>query len=147
MAYENEELIAAPRSIVWKLLEDHLDDTKIRTIHPLVLSQKTVERTGSGVQLERVIDVGRKPKKSRWMIAYAPPDHAHWEVLESEGPWASGSYLDVRYEEVPGGTHVVAWGALSVRDPPLFVSQKRAVAQLLKDLDAEDFNYLNRYRF
>lgn len=147
VSYEDDDLIAAPRHIVWKVLEDHLDDKKILTVHPLVQSQKTVSRTGSGTVVDRVIDVARKPKKSRWKLILEPPDHFRWEVLESEGPWTPGSYLDLHYEEVPGGTRVRSRGELSVRPLPVFFSQKRAVGQALIDLTSEDWNYINRFRF
>lgn len=147
VVYEDVDVIAAPRHIVWKLLGDHLDDTKIRTIHPLVQSQTTVRRTDTEVVVDRVIDVSRKFKKSRWKLTYHPPESARWEILESEGPWSLGTYLDVRYEEVPGGTRLRARGELSLNVLPFFLSQKRAVAQALIDLNTEDWNFINRYRF
>ncbi|MGA3022628.1 MAG: hypothetical protein ABSE66_07515 [Thermoplasmata archaeon] len=147
VAYEDEDLIAAPRHIIWKLLGDHLDDTKILTIHPLIQSQKTVSRTDSEIVVDRVIDVRRKLLKSRWKITYHPPERSRWELLESEGPWTPGSYLDVRYEDVPGGTRVLARGELSIGVLPFFLSQKRTVARVLNDINIEDLSFINRYRF
>ncbi|MGA7477151.1 MAG: hypothetical protein WBW47_08090 [Thermoplasmata archaeon] len=147
VTYEDEELVAAPRPIIWKLLNDHLDDTKILTIHPLIQSQKTVSRTDTETVVDRVIDVRRKPMKSRWKITYLPPERARWELLESEGPWTVGTYLDVRYEEVPGGTRVLARGELSISVLPFFLSQKRTVTRVLNDISIEDQSFLNRYRF
>ncbi len=147
VTYEDEELLAAPRHIIWKLLNDHLDDAKILTIHPLIQSQKTVSATDSETVVDRVIDVSRKPRKSRWKITYLPPERARWELLESEGPWTPGTYLDVRYAEVPGGTRLHARGELSIRDLPRFHSQKRTVARVLNDTSIEDQSFLNRYRF
>ncbi|MGD1100362.1 MAG: hypothetical protein ABR888_08505 [Thermoplasmata archaeon] len=147
VVYEDEDLIAAPRHILWRLLNDHLDDTKILTIHPLIQSQKTVSRTDSEIVVDRVIDVRRKPLKSRWKITHQPPERARWEILESEGPWTTGSYLDVRYEDVPGGTHLHARGDLSIRVLPFFLSQKRTVARVLNDVNTEDLSFIHRYRF
>ncbi|MGA8710223.1 MAG: hypothetical protein WB786_03210 [Thermoplasmata archaeon] len=147
VAYEDDDMISAPRPIVWKLLDDHLDDKKILTIHPLIQSQTTVSRTGSEIVVDRVIDVRRKMMKSRWKITYQPPERGRWEILDSEGPWAPGSYLDVRYEEVPGGTRVHAKGDLSISVLPFFLSQKRTVARVLNDVHIEDLSFLNRYRF
>ena len=87
VVYEDRVLISASRDAVWRLLNDHLDDKKISTIHPLVQSQKTVSRTGSEIVVDRVIHVRRKMMKSRWKITYQPPEHGRWEIIESEGPW------------------------------------------------------------
>jgi hypothetical protein len=147
VAYEDEDLIAAPREVVWRLLREHLDDTKVVNIHPLILSQKTVSRSEDEAVVDRVIDVNRKPLKSRWKIAYHPPDRSRWELLDSEGPWTPGSHLEVTYEEAPGGTRVRARGDLTVRPRPLFLSQERAVRSLLNDLHTEDVWFLRRYRY
>jgi len=147
VAYEDQVLISAPQDIIWRLLNDHLDDKKISTIHPLVQSQTTVSRTGSEIVVDRVIDVRRKMMKSRWKITYQPPEKGRWEIVESEGPWAPGSYVDVSYAEVPGGTQVSAHGDLMISVLPFFLSQKRTVARVLTDIHIEDLNFLNRYRF
>jgi len=147
VAYEDDDRISAPRHIIWKLLDEHLDDKKILTIHPLIQSQTTVRRTGSEILVDRVIDVRRKLLKSRWKITYEPPERGRWEILESEGPWAPGSYLEVRYEEVPGGTRLHARGDLSISVLPFFLSQKRTVPRVLNDVNIEDLSFLNRYRF
>ncbi|MGA8604289.1 MAG: SRPBCC family protein [Thermoplasmata archaeon] len=147
VVYEEEVLISAPRDVVWRLLNDHLDDKKILTIHPLIQSQTTVSRTASETVVDRVIDVRRKMMKSRWKIAYQPPDRARWEIVESDGPWTKGSYVDVSYAEVPGGTQVRARGDLTISVLPFFLSQKRTVARVQNDIHIEDLSFLNRYRF
>ncbi len=147
VVYEDRVLISAPRDVVWRLLNDHLDDKKISTIHPLVQSQKTVSRTGSEIVVDRVIDVRRKMMKSRWKITYQPPEHGRWEIIESEGPWDVGSFVDVTYADVPGGTQVSARGDLTISVLPFFLSQKRTVARVLNDVHIEDLSFLNRYRF
>jgi hypothetical protein len=76
VTYEDEVLLPAPRAIVWRLLNDHLDDAKIVTIHPLIRSRRTVSREGSEVVVDRVIDVRCKARKPRWKITPHPPDHA-----------------------------------------------------------------------
>jgi len=147
VVYEDRVLISAPRDVVWRLLNDHLDDKKISTIHPLVQSQNTVSRTGSEIVVDRVIDVRRKMMKSRWKITYLPPERGRWEVVEGEGPWAVGSYVDVMYADVPGGTQVSARGDLTISVLPFFLSQKRTIARVLNDVHIEDLSFLNRYRF
>jgi hypothetical protein len=146
--YSDDDVIEAPRAVVWRLLDEHLDDAKISTIHPLIQSQKTVLRTEGEVQLDRVIDVARKPRKSHWRITFDRPERFRWEVLESEGPWASGSYLELKYaEQTPRTTAVTTRGALTVLRLPLFASQERAVRTALNDLRTEDVFYLRRYRY
>jgi len=147
VTYDDEGMLAAPRAIVWKLLGEHLDDTKIGTIHPLIQSQKTVSRTESEAVVDRVIDVRRKPMKSRWRLTYHPPESYRWEVLETEGPWSKGSFLEVHYDEVPGGTRLRSHGELEISVLPFFLSQKRTIARVLADIDTEDWSYINRYRF
>lgn len=145
--YSDEDVIEAPRAVVWKLLADHLDEAKIVEIHPLIRSQKIVRQSGNEVVVDRVIDVNRKLKKSRWRMLFQPPDHARWEVLESEGPWASGSYLDLTYLEDGKKTRVRARGALTVMNLPFFLSQARTVRSVLNDLQTEDVWFLRRYRY
>jgi len=145
--YSDDDLIEAPREVLWKLLGEHLDDTKIATIHPLVQSQTTVRRSDSEVVVDRVIDVRRKLKKSRWRFVLEPPEKFRWEILESDGPWASGTYLELKYEEVPNGTHITARGSLTLVGLPFFLSQPRTVATVLNDLRTEDVFYLRRYRY
>jgi hypothetical protein len=145
--FSDEELVPAPRAIIWKLLNDHLDDKKITTIHPLIQSQTTVSHTGNDTLVDRVIDTRGKMLKSRWMLTLEPPEHYRWEVHASEGPWAPGTYMDLRYEQVPGGTRVLARGALTISVLPFFLSQKRTVARVLNDISIEDSGFLNRYRF
>jgi len=147
VAYEDDDLFPAPRAIVWKLLDEHLDDAKALVIHPLIKSQKTVSRSGSEIVVDRVIDVRRKLLKSRWKITFEPPDHGRWEVVQSEGPWAPGSYLDATYSEVPGGTRIQARGELTISVLPFFLSQKRTVPRVLNDVHTEDLAYIRRYRF
>ena len=147
VAYEDEDLFPAPRPIVWKLLDDHLNDAKIVEIHPLIQSQKTVSRTDHEVVLDRVIDVRRKLKKSRWKITYEPPDHERWEIVESEGPWMVGSYLDLTYTEAGKETRIHAKGELTLLQLPFLVSQERALRTVFDDLYTEDVFFLRRYRF
>lgn len=147
VTYDDEEVLAAPLDVIWKVLQDHRDDTKISTVHPLCLSQTTVSRTENESVVDRVIDVRGKSMKSRWKLTFRPPVSYRWEVVESDGPWAKGTFVEVRYDAVPGGTRVKAHGELSISVLPFFLSQKRTVARLLNDISAEDWNYINRYRF
>jgi len=147
VAYEDDDVIEAPRAVVWKLLEDHLNDAKIVEIHPLIQSQKTVERSGNTIVLDRVIDVRRKMKKSRWKLTYEVPDRARWEVVESEGPWTVGSYLDLTYTEAGKTTRIHAKGDLTIIGLPFFLSQARTIQSVMNDIHTEDVFFLRRYRY
>lgn len=147
VAYEEEDVFPAPREIVWKLLTDHLDDKKIVDIHPLIQSQNTVRRSGHEVVVDRVIDDRRKLKKSRWKLTYDPPEKSRWEVVESEGPWTAGSYLEFTYADEGKNTRIHARGEVTVLNPPFLVSQPRAVRSMFNDLHTEDVWYLRRYRY
>jgi len=147
VAYADEDFIEVPRAVIWKLLADHLDDAKLPTIHPLVQSQTTVQRTETEAVVDRVIDVRRKLKKSRWKITMRPPELYRWEVLESEGPWTPGSFLEITYTEAPKGTKVAARGELTIVNLPFFLSQARTLRTVLNDLRTEDVWFLRRYRF
>jgi len=147
VAYADDDRIDAPRTVVWKLLMDHLDDVKVVDIHPLIRTQTTVERSDRGAVLDRVIDVERKLRKSRWKLLYAPPERWRWEILESEGPWTPGSYLELSYAEESKATRVRARGELSFVKLPLLSSQERTVRRALEDLWTEDVFFLRRYHY
>lgn len=132
----------APRALVWKLLEAHRDDSKIHSIHPLVLEQTTVRRETDGPLVDRVIDVRGKRLRSRWKLSYQPPDHSRWEVLESEGPWGVGSYLENNYSKHPGGTRIVTRGELRITVLPFFLPQGFVIRRVFRDIDAQDLAYL-----
>ncbi|HYA54088.1 MAG TPA: SRPBCC family protein [Thermoplasmata archaeon] len=147
VAYSEEDLFPAPREVVWRLLTDHLNDAKIVDIHPLIQSQKTVGRTGNDVIVDRVIDVNRKLKKSRWKVTYDPPERARWEVVESEGPWTVGSFLELTYADEGKSTRIRAHGEVTVLNLPFFLSQPRVIRKAFNDIQTEDVWYLRRYRF
>ena len=147
VAYDEEELFPAPREIVWKLLNDHLNDAKIVDIHPLITSQTTVGREGGAVIVDRVIEVRRKPRKSRWKLTYEPPERARWEVVESEGPWTPGSHLEATYAEAGKETRIRAHGDVTVLELPFFLSQPRVIRKVFNDIHTEDVWYLRRYRY
>ena len=145
--YADEDLIEAPRDIVWKLLLDHLDDAKAPIIHPLIRSQTTLHRTESEAVVDRVVEVRRKPVKSRWKVTFHPPERYRWEFLEGTAPWTVGDFLELSYAEAPGGTRVTARGNLTISVLPFFLSQNRTVRSVLNDLRTEDVFFLRRYRY
>jgi hypothetical protein len=138
VSYAEVGLFPVTPDALWELLRAHLDDTRIHGIHPLVLTQQTVARSGPETIVDRTIDVRGKPMRSRWKITYMAPDSARWDVVESEGPWAAGSYIENRYSAVPGGTRIQTRGELKISVLPFFLPQKPLVRRVLDQLDRED---------
>jgi hypothetical protein len=44
VTFADEEVLAVPRAVVWKALEDHRDDAKISTVHPPGLRMRANSR-------------------------------------------------------------------------------------------------------
>ena len=144
VAYEDEDVFPAPKDAVWKLLQAHLDDSTIGSIHHLIKSQKTVSHSGTETIVNRSIDVRGKEMKSRWKVTYRPPDLARWEILESEGPWASGSYIENTYADAPGGTLIRGRGNMTISVLPFFLSQRRTIRKVFADIHAEALSFARR---
>ena len=144
VAYEDDTVFPAPRAAVWRLLDAHREDDRIGRIHPLISGQKTLDRSDTESTVERWIDVRGKGMRSVWKLTYRPPESARWEVVESQGPWAPGSYVDSRYLEVDGGTLIQARGDLKISVLPFFLPQRSTVRKVLDDIHNEDVAYLTR---
>lgn len=144
VAYEDDGLFPAPPDAVWTLLNAHLVDGRIHAIHPLIVSQKTVSQSGPETVVERTIDARGKQLRSKWKITYRPPELARWEVIESEGPWANGSFLENRYSAAPGGTRIQTRGDLRISVLPFFIPQKSTIRGVMAQLDREDVAALPR---
>jgi hypothetical protein len=144
VAYEDETVFPAPRDRVWKLLDAHLDDKTIGSIHHLIKAQSTVSRSGPDSVVDRTIDARGRLLRSRWKITYRPPDLARWEILDSEGPWAKGTYIENTYSDVPGGTMIHGRGDMQISVLPFFLSQKRTINKVFADIHAEDLAFAQR---
>lgn len=138
VAYEEDWVFPAPLDAVWKLLQSHLDDARIRSIHPLIVGQRTLPGSGPEAMVERTIDVRGKSLRSTWKVTPRPPDYYRWEVTESEGPWAPGTYVENRYSAAPGGTRMQTRGELRISVLPFFLPQKSTIRRVLAQLDRED---------
>jgi hypothetical protein len=143
VVYEEDGVFPATPDLLWKLLERHLDDVAIHQIHPLVLTQHTWSHAGPETIVERAIDVRGKSMRSKWKITYTRPTMARWDILESEGPWAPGSFVENRYSPAPGGTRIQTRGELKINVLPFFLPQKGLIRRLFDDLDKEDRAALN----
>ena len=80
--------------------------------------------------------------RSRWKITYRPPQMARWEILESEGPWAPGSYIESAYSAAPGGTLIHSHGDLRIKVLPFFMPQKSTIRKVLDTIYDEDIAYV-----
>jgi hypothetical protein len=140
--YVDDSVFPRPRAVVWELLNAHLDDAKIGKIHHLISTQKTVRREGNETTVERWIDVRGKAMRSIWKLTYHPPDQARWEVVDSQGPWAPGSFIENTYTEDPAGTRIQTKGDLRINVLPFFMSQRSNVRKVLETVHTEDLAYL-----
>jgi hypothetical protein len=134
----------APPATLWRLLEAHLDPAQITAIHPLVRSQALARREGDAVVLRRTIDARGRRLTSEWRVTAHPPDVNRWEILTSEGPYATGSWLENRYVPVPGGTRVDTRSDLRITVLPFFLPQRPVIRRVFDSLDREDTAYLAR---
>jgi hypothetical protein len=144
VAYEDETVFPAPKDAVWKLLLAHLDDAAIRQIHPQIVGQKTVSQDGTTTIVDRTIDVRGKQMTSRWKVTYRSPDSARWDIQSSEGPWATGSFLENTYSDAPGGTLIRSRGELKVSVLPFFIPQKGVIRKAFETIHSEDVAALAR---
>jgi hypothetical protein len=140
--YHDEAILPFPRQRIWQLIDAHLDPALIGRIHPLIRSQETVTSRPEETVLQRTIDVRGELMNSRWRLTSQPPEMFRWEVLQSDGPWAEGTWLENRYSEVPAGTRVESRGKLKVSVLPFLIPQSPVIRRVLSDLDVEDIAYL-----
>lgn len=142
VVYEDQDVFPASREAIWKLLAAHRDDGTIGRIHALMRGQTTVSSSDAESVVDRVIDVRGKAMRSRWKLSYRPPEYSRWEIVESEGPWAKGSYIENWYSEAPGGTMMRSKGELRVSVLPFFMSQMKTIRKVFGDIQDEDIAFL-----
>ncbi|MGI0129291.1 MAG: hypothetical protein ACREDE_03290 [Thermoplasmata archaeon] len=142
VAYESDQSFPFPRVRVWKLLNDHLDDSLISKIHPLVKQSRTVSRDANAVVFDRTIDARGQILLSRWWLTARPPDTFRWEIVTSQGPYAAGSWMESSYTEEGGSTRIRSRGDLKVSILPFFIPQRPIIRRVFDDIDAEDQSYL-----
>lgn len=136
--YSDDGTLPAPRASVWRLINDHLDDTKITAIHPKILKQTTEQSGPTETVVNRVIDARGKHLRSRWKLTLRPPEVYRWEILDGGGPWASGTYVENTFSEVAGGTRIVSKGQLHISVLPFFLPQGMMIRRILTEIDQED---------
>ncbi|HTS33105.1 MAG TPA: hypothetical protein VMI55_04105 [Thermoplasmata archaeon] len=140
--YHDEAMLPFPRQRIWQLIEAHRDPAQIGRIHPLVRNQEVESTRADETVVLRTIDVRGELRRSTWRLTSQPPEMFRWEILESDGPWAEGTWLENRYSEVPGGTRIESRGKLKVSVIPFLIPQGPVIRRVLSDLDVEDAAYL-----
>ncbi len=143
--YEESDLFPFGREQLWRMLQAHLDDQQVSSIHPLILSQKVVTRDGESTTVERTIDARGRRLTSQWKLTYRPPDYSRWEVVGGEGPYAAGSSIENHYLPASGGTLIQSRMRLRVTVVPFFIPQRGLIRRVLNDIDREDRAYLSQH--
>jgi hypothetical protein len=145
-SYADQGLISVPRDRIWQLLRLHEDDSQISRVHPDILSQKTLSRSGTEIIVERTLKTPGGAKLSTWKLTGAPPDSYRFEIIGGEGPFAHGSFMQNRYTESGPGTLVVSEGEFTLLGVPrIGFLQKRIVRRVFDKIDMEDQKYLQSW--
>ncbi|MCI4323873.1 MAG: hypothetical protein L3K03_07660 [Thermoplasmata archaeon] len=144
--YSDQGLISVPKDRLWQLLRLHEDDAQISRVHPDILAQKTLSRSGNEVVVERTLKTPGGPKLSTWKLTSAPPDSYRFEIVGGEGPFTQGSFMQNRYTETAQGTQVVSHGEFTLLGVPrIGFLQKRIVRRVFDKIDMEDQKYLQSW--
>ena len=146
-AFRTEDVFPLSLDETWGLLHAHVDEDRLRKIHPRIISGHSI-REGESIEFrglsfprekvaERVIRIGGRPTKSTWTYQIEPPDRYAYEVV-----FPNGSLLrvDNTYSSTMGATLVKTNGAVSLKNVPSFLAVwivKRSFSQS----DREDFAY------
>ena len=145
-----EGVFPLPLNTVWRLLHAHLDDDRIREIHPWILRGRSI-REGEPVEFqgltfpqvkvaERVIRVGVRYATTAWTYRIEPPVRYRYEVAFPNG---SLTRFDNTYSSAEGGTLVKTTGTFSIKRVPSFIAL-RIVKRSFERSDAEDLVYAKR---
>jgi hypothetical protein len=135
--YEDQGDLAISVEQLWAFLRQHLDPEQITRIHGDVLAQRVLESGPDSTIVERRIRFGRKTVRSIWKLSYSSPGASRWEILEGDGPIATGSYLVNTYTPIHGGVRVATRGEIAVVGFPKFL-QGWIVRTALGRIDHQD---------
>lgn len=145
-----EGVFPLPLDSLWKLLHAHLDDDRIREIHPWILMVRTI-REGELVQFrdltfprekiaERVIRIGLRRQKTTWVYRIEPPTRYRYEIAFANG---SLTRFDNTYAATEGGTLVKTTAHVSIKRVPPSLA-RWLVGRSLNRSDEEDLAYAKR---
>lgn len=147
-----EGVFPLPLDGVWTLLHAHLDEGRIREIHPWMRSGRTI-REGDWVEykghrvpreraVERLVEIGRRPMQTTWHYTIEPPSRYRYEVEFENG---SRMWFDNTYGAAAGGTLVTTVGEVSIKRVPSFLAVRVAKRSLNRS-DGEDLAYAKKMR-
>ncbi|MGI0149463.1 MAG: hypothetical protein ACREDF_08040, partial [Thermoplasmata archaeon] len=135
---------------VWELLYAHLDEDRLREIHPRIVSGRSI-REGEPVEFrgrsfpsvkiaERVVRIGGRASKTTWTYRIEPPVRYRYDIAFSNG---SVTRFDNTYSSAKGGTLVQTTGAFSLKRVPSFLAAW-LVERSLRESDDEDLAYAKK---
>lgn len=144
---EMEGVFPLPPDRVWNLLWHHMDEDRIRTIHPWILSSTRI-REGDSVEYNgltfpkekasvRQAKLAGRPSTGTWNYRIEPPDRFGYEILLDNG---STARFDNTYAAAPGGTLVKTRAVISLKGVPDFLAAG-AVRRALNRGEREDLAY------
>jgi len=135
---------------LWELLHAHMDEGRLREIHPSVLRGRlvreggTVEYMGRTFPREKVVErayrIGGRSVTTTWNYRIEPPDRYAYDVTFPNG---STIRFDNRYASAAGGTLVKTTAEISLKRIPPFVA-RWVVRRSLDRSDREDLAYSKR---
>ena len=145
-----EEVFPLPLDSVWKLLHAHVDDARIREIHPWILRTRTTHE-GDTIQFqglsfprekvaERLVKIGGRATETTWRYRIDPPNRYAYETDFANG---SVTRFDNAYASAEGGTRVTTVGEISPRRVPSFLAG-RLVSRFLNRTEGEDLAYARK---
>jgi hypothetical protein len=147
---ELESVFPLPLDDLWKLLHAHLDDDRLRSIHPWMVSGQTTGEKGiaefNGLSFprektaERVAKLGTRPSHTAWRYIIEPPRRYSYEIAFDNG---STARFENVYAPAQGGTLVKTAAELSIKRVPAFLA-KRVVNRSLNRGEAEDIAYARK---
>jgi hypothetical protein len=145
-----EGVFPLPLLRLWKLLHAHLDDDRIRAIHPRFMSSRTIDQEGAiefnGQSFpreklaERDLKIGGRVTRTTWRYWIEPPRRYSYEVKFENG---SVTRFDNTYEPTEGGTLVKTVGEISIRAVPSFLAAW-FVKRSLNRTDNEDLAFARK---
>ncbi len=147
-----EGVFPLPLDQLWKLLHAHLDEDRIREIHPWMLNGRTIRQEDSvefnGLQFprekvaERVVKVAGRRSRTIWRYRIEPPNRYAYEAVFENG---SVTRLDNAYAPAEGGTLVKTTGEVSIKRVPSFLAMW-LVDRSLNQSDDEDLAYARKMK-
>ena len=144
---EMEGLFPLPLDSTWTLLSHHIDEDRVREIHPWILNGRVV-REGPTIVFEglrfpqekaavREVRLAGRRSTASWRYRIDPPRRFGYEILFETG---SAVRLDNEYNSVPGGTHVRTIAKISIEGIPDRLAAW-VVGRTLNRADREDLEY------